>query len=288
MKKSLRKRNKLYYHLKLSKKNKKEKKNLLGNLNFIINDGKSISNIDINTPFIETTKKFWEDKIKEGLHEKWYKNAINKWTHKSASISGVLDGYESASEPDLIESSKFLDTLAKLFGKNTNKQMINTASNVRALDCGAGIGRITKGALIERFHFVDLVEPVPHFLNKAKIILSELEHQGNFYQYSLQNFNTTEKYDCIWIQWVLGQLTDSDVIMFLKRCKNMLKPNGIIVVKENMLLDGFSIDENYNLINRNYNDFKKIFYLSGLTILYEENQKDFPSYLTKVHMFALE
>jgi len=287
MKNSLKKQNKLYYYHKLSKKKKREKKLLL-KYQYKKNGGKPINEVNSNTQHVDTTKIFWEEKMKEGLEDKWYKNALDKWANKPASISGVLDGYVSASKPDLNESSDFLDKLAKVYGKNTNKHIINTLSNLRALDCGAGIGRITSGILIQRFDYVDLVEPVLHFMNEAKIQLSRLGHKGNFYQISLQNFNTIEKYDCIWIQWVLGQLADIDVVSFLKRCKSMLKPNGVIIVKENILLEGFSIDDNYNLISRNYEDMQKIFNISGLTLIYEEIQKDFPSYLIKVNTFALE
>ena len=38
----------------------------------------------------------------------------------------------------------------------------------RALDCGAGIGRITSSVLLPLFPLVDLVEPVPSFLAAAK------------------------------------------------------------------------------------------------------------------------
>lgn len=280
MKKSL-KTHKLYYPNKLSKKNKKTTKNF----RTLYYGGKP----DIsNEKYIDTTKDFWEQKTKEGLEYEWYQKALDKWAKKPASVSGVLDGFVSASEPDLKESGIFLDILAQIYNKNTNKNLIKNNEDLRVLDCGAGIGRISSGILMQRFHYVDLVEPVAHFIDKAKIILSKHGHQGNFYQVGLQDFNTDVKYDCIWIQWVLGQISDNDVIIFLKRCKMMLKPNGIIVVKENMLTDGFSIDENYNLINRSYNDTKKLFDFAGLRIIYEENQKDFPSYLTKVHMFALE
>jgi protein N-terminal methyltransferase len=284
MKKSLKKQNTLNYNNRISKKYKKNKnqKRSMNHFFNIYKGGKP------TLPTIETTKDFWEEKIKQGIDDKWYKKAIEKWANKPASVSGVLDGYVSASEPDLQESRTFLEKLARVYGKNTDKQIINADRELRALDCGAGIGRISSGVLIEKFHYVDLVEPVSHFIDEAKKILGNLGHKGNFYEYSLQDFNTMEKYNCIWIQWVLGQLTDNDVIMFFKRCKSMLKPNGVIIVKENILSNGFAIDENYNLINRNYNDMKKLFDLAGLILICEENQKDFPSYLIKVNMFALE
>lgn len=37
----------------------------------------------------------------------------------------------------------------------------------------------------------------------------------------LHKFMPTEnqKYDVIWIQWVLGYITDSDLVEFLKKCR---------------------------------------------------------------------
>lgn len=45
-----------------------------------------------------------------------------------------------------------------------------------------------------------------------------------------------EKLDVAWCQWCLGHLSDIDLIVFLKRCKNVLREGGrsLIVVKENL------------------------------------------------------
>ena len=40
-------------------------------------------------------------------------------------------------------------------------------------------------------------------------------------------------YDVIWCQWVLGHLTDDDLVAFFKRCAKGLAPGGLIFVKEN-------------------------------------------------------
>lgn len=44
----------------------------------------------------------------------------------------------------------------------------------RALDCGAGIGRVSKRLLLPLFSEVDLVEQNPAFLEKAKTFLVKL------------------------------------------------------------------------------------------------------------------
>lgn len=74
-----------------------------------------------------------------------------------------------------------------------------------ALDCGAGIGRITKNLLIKHFKHVDLVEQNPKFLEVAKISLENYSSRiGQYYPigniidlYMTQIYNTTEKYECI-------------------------------------------------------------------------------------------
>lgn len=43
----------------------------------------------------------------------------------------------------------------------------------RVLDCGAGIGRVTKNVLLERFDIIDLVEPSGVLLQKARILLGD-------------------------------------------------------------------------------------------------------------------
>lgn len=51
----------------------------------------------------------------------------------------------------------------------------------RALDGGAGIGRITKGFLMNNFSCVDLVEQDEGFINEAKRQLATANHRGQFF-----------------------------------------------------------------------------------------------------------
>jgi protein N-terminal methyltransferase len=48
----------------------------------------------------------------------------------------------------------------------------------------------------------------------------------------------TPTYDLIWNQWCLGHLTDEQLTAYLSRLIPSLRPNGWIVVKENVLGDG--------------------------------------------------
>lgn len=69
----------------------------------------------------------------------------------------------------------------------------------------------------------------------------------HFYACGLQEFNFEEKYDCVWIQWVLSHLTDDDAVKFLLKAKEALTENGFIILKENDC-KGFIVDkEDYSV-----------------------------------------
>lgn len=60
--------------------------------------------------------------------------------------------------------------------------MKNPPCKTFALDCGAGIGRITKNLLINYFKHVDLIEQNPKFLEVAKISLkNDSSKIGQYY-----------------------------------------------------------------------------------------------------------
>jgi protein N-terminal methyltransferase len=85
------------------------------------------------------------------------------------------------------------------------------------VDCGAGIGRITKHFLSGVFRTVDLVEQNASFLKAAKetFLVKEVQEgkvQGFFAQ-GLQEFTPEpNRYDVIWCQWVLSHLTDGLIL----------------------------------------------------------------------------
>ena len=69
---------------------------------------------------------------------------------------------------------------------------------------------------------MDLVDQNPLYIEEAKKLLSEFSSMKEFYVGGLQSFEFQHKYDCIWIQWVSGQLVDEDYIKFLERCRKSL------------------------------------------------------------------
>ena len=97
-------------------------------------------------------------------------------------------------------------------------------------------------------------------------------------------------YDLIWIQWVIGHLHDLDCIEFFKRCAAGLTPGGVIVLKDNVLLERhqtFLWDLSDSSVARHKKYMKLLLSLAGLQVVLEVQQTDFPEELFPVMMWAI-
>ncbi|KAF4731946.1 Alpha N-terminal protein methyltransferase 1B [Perkinsus olseni] len=122
---------------------------------------------------------------------------------------------------DVMGSLKFLDTIER---RVPNPPMFRTVA-----DCGAGIGRVSREVLTQRFQTIDLVEPCANLLESAQKTLNPAAtapcRVERFLQMGVQDFNPEiGRYDVIWNQWCLLYLTDEDLVAYLKRCKAALAP----------------------------------------------------------------
>lgn len=160
----------------------------------------------------------------------------------------------------------------------------------RALDCGAGIGRITKNLLTKIFEEVDMVELNQAFLDQARTSYlgsPAVTKVKNYFCSGLQDFTPqTGHYDVIWCQWVLGQLRDDHLVAFFKRCKQGLSENGVIVLKENI---GSGEAPDFDTADSSYcrprDHLVKLVKEAGLEILKETKENRFPSELYEVRSF---
>lgn len=158
-----------------------------------------------------------------------------------------------------------------------------------ALDCGAGIGRITKRLLIPLFNKVDMVEITQKFLDESKKYLGDdFSRVRQQFCCGLQDFTPDKgKYDVIWIQWVSGHLTDDDFIMYLRRCQDGLSENGVIILKDNFNVEK-CFDEDDSSFTRTKEETLKLIEKAGLETVSCQKQKGFPKSIFDVYMFAIK
>ncbi|XP_053674872.1 N-terminal Xaa-Pro-Lys N-methyltransferase 1 [Anopheles nili] len=224
------------------------------------------------------------DESKEEIQtdcKNYYNNAKKYWSNVSPTVDGMLGGFGSISFIDIRGSEQFL--------KHIYKQKSNPGSR-RALDCGAGIGRISKNLLLPMFEQVDLVEQDEIFCQTARIELADFGSKlGTVFNAGLQDFTPEEdRYDIIWIQWVLGHLTDEDVVQFFTRCAKGLARGGMIVIKDNFTTGNeVDVDTQDSSVTRPLLLMKQLLKLGHMRVVKEQRQSSFPKELYPVYMLAL-
>jgi protein N-terminal methyltransferase len=147
--------------------------------------------------------------------------------------------------------------------------------------------------LSRHFDIVDLVEPIPAFLQKAESCLdhssesSQRGRLGELVQLGLQHFHPIPgRYHVIWAQWVMSHLTDNDLVLFIQRSLSALSTkNGLLILKENLSRsDDYVVDEQDSSVTRSEATLRKLFDRAGATIVAEMNQTGFPRNLFPVKM----
>ncbi|XP_005283436.1 N-terminal Xaa-Pro-Lys N-methyltransferase 2 [Chrysemys picta bellii] len=211
----------------------------------------------------------------------FYARAKHFYREVPATEEGMMGDYIELSSTDIESSREFLRKFIGGPGK---------AGTECALDCGSGIGRVTKHVLLPVFKSVELVDMMENFLAEAQNYLQgKKDRVKMYYCYSLQEFTPApQKYDVIWIQWVSGYLTDKDLLEFLIRCQNGLKDNGIVILKDNVAREGCIMDPLDSSVIRDLSILQSLVEKSGFTILQQERQEGFPEQCVPVWMLAMQ
>lgn len=84
-----------------------------------------------------------------------------------------------------------------------------------------------------------------------------------------------------------GHLTDDHLVEFLRRCRSALRPDGLIVIKDNVAYEGVVPDEVDSSVCRDLPLLRCIVARAGLSIIHEEQQQNFPEEIYQVHILAL-
>jgi protein N-terminal methyltransferase len=186
----------------------------------------------------------------------------------------MLGGFNNTCLPrvDIIGSRSFLSHPL------VTKRLV-ASSYIHAVDCGAGIGRITKNLLAKLFTKTDLVDPIDSFINDVRggeYLRSERDDGkiGDVFAIGLQQFKPESgKYSVIWNQWCLGHLTDEDLVDYFVRCRDGLVPDGgVIIVKENLASGEDNFDGVDSSFTRTEKTFRRIFAKAGLKVLHAAEQ----------------
>ncbi|QRV85946.1 AdoMet-dependent proline di-methyltransferase [Ceratobasidium sp. AG-Ba] len=258
------------------------------------------------------------------------KLGLDYWDTQEATINGVLGGFGNGSLPrvESLGSRQFLMSMRSdlcrvpcVLRRLDAPSLDAPRRRVRALDVGAGIGRVTASVLLPLVDDVVLVEPAEHFISRAVQDSSKwkgipnLTKSVTFVRSPLQSFdpaivprghragrsyNPSEPetgYDVIWCQWCLGHLTDDDLISFFKRSQAVLREPedpqrpqgaGVIIVKENTTEDDEGGDpvtvyaDDDSSVTRSDAAWKLVFKRAGLMLMKEEVQKGLPEGLLEV------
>ena len=224
---------------------------------------------------------------KETIKEIWYDKAAD-WYEENCppTVDGVLGGFASISDVDLAGSKAFLKRLIK------QRPSLDWSQGA-GCECGAGIGRVTKGLLLELgVTQVDVVEASSRLLCESPEYIGDGASKCRFYCQGLQDWTPpARRYSIIWIQWVLCYLTDEDIVAFLKRCAEGLLEDGkgVIILKENTCgEEAFVVDSEDASVCRSLPYWLKLVEAAGLRVILQHMQDDFPDDIFPVPMLALE
>lgn len=203
--------------------------------------------------------------------------------------NGVLDGHTYVNDLDICGSEMLINNVLKKFCDSSKSCKDNFIFH-RVLDCGAGIGRVSRDLLSRYFVEIDALEPCEHYCDSlSKSQLSKDGKLKKVFCTGLESFDFDEerKYDVIWLQWCCLYLTDEDFITLLKKVK-INNPGSLIVIKENVIANDSQIfhDEEDNSVSRSPRHYQRLIWEAGAKLIHEEQQECWPEELQSVHMFV--
>lgn len=246
--------------------------------------------------------EMWEGQgVVEGDSTSWYARATSFYKDNCPStVDGVLGGFASISEPDLIGSKEFINELesvrpeVRMWTRGDSAAATTDGSTkLRACECGAGLGRVTKNLLLRLggIDNCDLVDSSAALLAAAPEYLGDAAaSQCRYFCTGLENWTpSANTYTIIWIQWVLSYLTDEDIVSFLRRCGESLTESGVIILKENICEESdFEVDAEDASVTRSLRYWKVLIQRSGMRVFHEKLPESLVEDIYPVPLLALE
>ncbi|KAK7960868.1 hypothetical protein PG988_012082 [Apiospora saccharicola] len=208
-------------------------------------------------------------------------NGLQYWSGIDADVNGMLGGFPSISAVDLRGSRAFLVKLG--IGKTKGLHKVE-----RALEGGAGIGRITQGLLLDIASTVDVVEPIAKFTEA----LSKAPGVGQIYNMGLEEWPLLLPLPPPLMTLPLPpQPTNPNSKNTTSSGSNDSTPESpaAIVVKENNTTTAADLfDDLDSSVTRTDEKFRALFREAGLRLVRTELQNGLPKGLYPVRMYALK
>lgn len=211
-----------------------------------------------NTHCFHSVDDLWEH-MRESNTD-FYDSVAHHYQSQDAGMAAMAGDDPTLSIMDLKESATFLQPFLENMKRANEKR--------RALDAGAGIGRVTDLLLSPHFDTIDVIEPMPHFIDALKVRMEK--HTPSKVDIILMStlqavtLLAGVRYDLIVVYWVLEALKDSDFVAFLIKCKDALAPGGAIFAKGNVILeDAWYLCDKPSL-HRNVPHYQELFRQAGL------------------------
>ncbi|KAG7005653.1 hypothetical protein G7Y79_00018g044600 [Physcia stellaris] len=217
------------------------------------------------------------------------------WSSIPATVNGMLGGYPQISRTDLQGSYLFFQKIRQLYPPPPPLSLSppppppNQELLERALDIGAGIGRVTSSLLSRLCATIDVVEAQAAFA--AQVPLQRMRgpgRVGDVYVVGIEEWEPKRKerqYDLVWAQWCLGYLRDEALIAFLSKLSGRRGRDGDGEGGESETVDVF--DELDSSVTRSDATFRRCFREAGLRVVRSELQKGFEKGLLPVRFYAL-
>lgn len=219
----------------------------------------------------DSVENMWQAQgVSDTNKSEWYDRASQYYEENCPeTIDGVLGGFANISDLDLEGSRGFVKELEQQLGAGW------TWSVGGAAECGAGIGRVSKGLLLRLdVPRCDLVESSSRLLSAAPEYIGLESSRCRFFCQGLQNWMPAkETYSLIWVQWVFCYLTDTDAVSFLRRCGEALVQGGVICLKENACSDtDFVLDSDDASVTRSVPYLLHLAKQAGLKVVLMRHQ----------------
>jgi protein N-terminal methyltransferase len=218
----------------------------------------------------------------------WYATNNDWWRHDGGGGYGGNTDEEAmigdgGGEADGLEGLAFLDRL--ILKSESSAQNRKKLKFSRAIDAGAGVGRVTKHILLKRYDTVNLVEADAGWSKRSKTYLGRKRAARCTFTCSrieelVHDNDESSRIDLVWLQWTLQYLTDSDAVRTLQNlATSLILTTGILIVKENRPYgtarpDRFQMDTpggsgRYD-ITRSDDHHRLLFQRAGLTVNHVE------------------